>query len=897
MAPSQLAQLKAALSSGGLNRKSQSKKSKKSGGKKGGAQEVDRAKKIAKLDEIRARFNKFDERETRTKHDVGGRNLKGVVGRPTAARSAGIEARRETLLGEHHLRDHRGTFRDRRFGENDPTMSVEDRMLERYTRERQRGQGKKGMFNLEDDEGFDDDDGFALGLTHGGRSVMDLPGDDFDMLGMGDEEESGAISRQRVAREHFGGFRDEEDEEDEGERKKTKHEVMSEIIAKSKGYKLERQKQRDEDEEMREQLDDGLDELRELLAGNAPVKPAVQLPGVERGAPIADQHNDKDYDQFVRSLAFEARAKPKDRTKTEEEEAADEVARLQAAEAKRLRRMHGEESEDEEEGGKRRKDRAPDADDLGDDFMGEVDDEGNVLLGEGLTRKTIEEMAPESDEGSGDEDEDGESGEEGEEDDDEEEENDDDDDDDGESVSDLEDLDSDEASDDEAPQLVPVSKKRKAPPVVEIPFTFSCPATLAEFEDILEPLADSALPTVVQRIRALHHPSLAQGNKERLQDFLGVLLDYILVLASDERFESITALGPHLAALVKLNPLTASSHFIAKLTLMQKNLVRGLARGASNPTSKTMPGGPELTLLRLVGVTWSTSDFSHPVVQPAMLLMGQYLSQSRIRSTSDLASGLFMCSLVAQYEAESKRLMPEAINFLASSIRALLKRKKDAPFVRAYPNLVSGEMFLSMGVPPHHPINLFSRSEPEQTRSNLLAAALRLIQSFASLYSSLDAFVELFTPLSTVLSSSRTKLHPDLKSLFSQTASQLENQLRLATTSRMPLTLQDHKPIPIASYAPKFEKDFAPDRHYDPDVERNAAAKLRAAYKKERKGAIRELRKDNRFLASEKSREQAAKDDEYNAKMRKAHGSLNAERAEEKEMEREKRRDKRRRGN
>ncbi|BEI87189.1 hypothetical protein CcaverHIS002_0705350 [Cutaneotrichosporon cavernicola] len=847
MAPSQLAQLKAALSSGGLNRKSQSKKSKKSGGKKGGAQEVDRAKKIAKLDEIRARFNKFDERETRTKHDVGGRNLKGVVGRPTAARSAGIEARRETLLGEHHLRDHRGTFRDRRFGENDPTMSVEDRMLERYTRERQRGQGKKGMFNLEDDEGFDDDDGFALGLTHGGRSVMDLPGDDFDMLGMGDEEESGAISRQRVAREHFGGFRDEEDEEDEGERKKTKHEVMSEIIAKSKGYKLERQKQRDEDEEMREQLDDGLDELRELLAGNAPVKPAVQLPGVERGAPIADQHNDKDYDQFVRSLAFEARAKPKDRTKTEEEEAADEVERLQAAEAKRLRRMHGEESEDEEEGGKRRKDRAPDADDLGDDFMGEVDDEGNVLLGEGLTRKTIEEMAPERDEGSGDEDEDGESGEEGEEDDDDEEENDDDDDDDDESVSDLEDLDSDEASDDEAPQLVPVSKKRKAPPVDEIPFTFSCPATLAEFEEILEPLADSALPTVVQRIRALHHPSLAQGNKERLQDFLGVLLDYILVLASDERFESITALGPHLAALVKLNPPHG-----------QLALYRQAHAHAEEPLS---------------------------------------LSQSRIRSTSDLASGLFMCSLVAQYEAESKRLMPEAINFLASTIRALLKRKKDAPFVRAYPNLVSGEMFLSMGVPPHHPINLFSRSEPEQTRSNLLAAALRLIQSFASLYSSLDAFVELFTPLSTVLSSSRTKLHPDLKSLFTQTASQLENQLRLATTSRMPLTLQDHKPIPIASYAPKFEKDFAPDRHYDPDVERNAAAKLRAAYKKERKGAIRELRKDNRFLASEKAREQAAKDDEYSAKMRKAHGSLNAERAEEKEMEREKRRDKRRRGN
>ncbi|CAK9782291.1 Nop14-like protein [Cutaneotrichosporon oleaginosum] len=904
MAPSQLAQLKAALSTSGLNRKTQSKKSKKSGGKKGGAQDVDRAKKMAKLDEIRARFNKFDERETRTKHDVGGRNLKGVTGRPTAARSAGLEQRRQTLLGEHHLRDHRGSFRDRRFGENDPSMSLEDRMLERYTRERQRGQGKKGMFNLEDDEGFDDEDGFALGLTHGGRSVMDLPGDDFEMMGMGEEDEfSGAISRQRVAREHFGGFRDEDEEEGE-ERKKTKHEVMSEIIAKSKEYKIERQKMRDEDEEIRAELDDGLDELRELLAGSVPTKPAVQLPGVERAAPIPDQNDDKDYDQFVRSLAFEARAKPKDRTKTEEEEAADEVARLQEAEAKRLRRMRGEDSDDDEEGGggkRRKKDRAPDADDLGDDFMGEVDEEGNLLLGEGLTRKAMEEMAPKDESGEEDgsegESDEGESGEDEDVDGDDDDDDDDDDEDDDED-DELEDLESDDASsDDEVPQLVPVKKKRKAV-TSEIPFTFPCPATLQEFEEIVEPLAESALPTVVQRIRALHHPSLAQGNKEKLQAFLGVLLDFMLVLASEDRFESITALGPHFAALVKLNPLTASSHFIAKLALMQKNLTRGLARGASNPTSKTMPGAPELTLLRLVGATWSTSDFSHPVVQPAMLLMGQYLSQSRIRSTADLASGLFLVSLIAQYEGESRRLVPEAVNFLASTILALLKRKKDARTVRAFPNLVAAELHLGAGVAPHHPVNLLSaRTDGEQARSNLLAVSLRLIQSYGTLYASLDAFAELFSPLASVLSSSRIKLCPELKALFTQTSAQLENQLRLAMSSRAPLALQDHKPIPIASYAPKFESDFAPGRHYDPDVERNAAAKLRAEYKKERKGAIRELRKDNRFLAAERAREQAKKDDEYNAKMRKAHGSLNAERAEEKEMEREKRREKRRRGN
>jgi len=67
MAGSQLTQLKTALSSAGLNRKNTSKKDKKAF-KKGGARETDRAKTLAKLEDIRKNLNKFDVRETK----VGG---------------------------------------------------------------------------------------------------------------------------------------------------------------------------------------------------------------------------------------------------------------------------------------------------------------------------------------------------------------------------------------------------------------------------------------------------------------------------------------------------------------------------------------------------------------------------------------------------------------------------------------------------------------------------------------------------------------------------------------------------------------------------------------------------------------------------------------------------------
>jgi nucleolar protein 14 len=71
---------------------------------------------------------------------------------------------------------------------------------------------------------------------------------------------------------------------------------------------------------------------------------------------------------------------------------------------------------------------------------------------------------------------------------------------------------------------------------------------------------------------------------------------------------------------------------------------------------------------------------------------------------------------------------------------------------------------------------------------------------------------------------------------------------------------------------------------------------LRYQYKQERKGAIRELRKDSRFLASVEQKKQLDKDRAYKDSMKKVFGSIEGERAEQKAMEREKFREKKRSG-
>ena len=96
---------------------------------------------------------------------------------------------------------------------------------------------------------------------------------------------------------------------------------------------------------------------------------------------------------------------------------------------------------------------------------------------------------------------------------------------------------------------------------------------------------------------------------------------------------------------------------------------------------------------------------------------------------------------------------------------------------------------------------------------------------------------------------------------------------------------------------PKFEERTSNYlKNSDPDHERNETARLHRQLKQEKKGAIRELRKDAKFLAVVKQKEQQEKDRMYNERLKKAYTSIEPERAEEKAMLREKAKERRRAG-
>jgi nucleolar protein 14 len=344
---------------------------------------------------------------------------------------------------------------------------------------------------------------------------------------------------------------------------------------------------------------------------------------------------------------------------------------------------------------------------------------------------------------------------------------------------------------------------------------------------------------------------------------------------------------------------------------MNKNLKRGLSKGATLLEAKTWPGLSELTLLRVIGLMWSTSDLNHAVISPTRVLMGAYLSLGRVRSITDIASGLFLCTLFAQYESLSRRLVPEAINFLVNTFLHIAPTKyKDAeslPGSFPAPDFRSESCrTLAVNVNKSMPkptkpdfAKLLRLEEPnEMTKVSLLSLALDLLGIFADMYKGLDGFVELYEPVLMVLQHGVTKaLNENLKSKLSKVVDTLTRLLKFARQSHRPLTLQAHKPIPIPSYIPKFEATTSNYlRKKDPDYEKNEVAKLRYQLKQEKKGAVRELRKDARFLAAAQQKQQLEKDKEYNQRLKKAYTSIESERAEQKATEREKSREKRRAG-
>lgn len=779
--------------------------------------------------QIQARRANPSKKQSSVQSPSQSRNPPKFVSKKSRPISLGEEQRRSTLLRELQSRHKVGGIIDRRIGENDPTMAPEDRALQRYVKQR----GKRGAtFNLEDDDGAEN----AVMLTHGGRAIDGLVAedikDDFDEVnGMDEEEEDELFTRpvkKRRLSEEIAELEAKEAAGGEPDRKKSKKEVMEEVIAKSKLYKYERQQAKDEDEAIREELDRGMPDLMALLRGTpkaAPLPAPVQrsMEGAIHPDRLALLDTDevkakqaeKEYDKRLRQLAMDKRAAPTERTKTDEERVAEDAERLKELENKRQRRMQGEEESEEEVDYRRRPQEKDEEEEEADEEANEaaefgladaaptkkaafaIEDEDEFMLEDDLIASGSD-MDEQYDEESDQDEED------------------------------MPDDDSEFLAD-----VVPQDSKSTGKAMVTgangastLAYTYPCPQDHAQFLDVIKGISDADMPVVIQRIRALYHPQLNAQNKEKLSHFAVALVDHIAYMASQgSQLSLVETVMRHVHSLSRTYPETIGRAFRAHLTGMQE-------RGTLQPG--------DLYILTAIGSTYPTSDHFHQVVTPTITIMARWLEMTTPKSPQDMATGAYVVALAIKYQALAKRYIPEAVRFTLSALKQNHDNKLTTPHIK----------------------NLICMMDTWRATSS---------------------FIEIFTAFLPLLHTNRN-IQQTLKIALSQA------QLR-----RRPLELHHHRPLPIKSSVPKFEDSFDPTKHYDPDRERAEAAKLKAEYRREKKGALRELKKDSSFLAREKLKQKKEADAAYEAKQRRLIAEIQGEEGHAKnEYEREKKARKRR---
>ncbi|KAE8023109.1 hypothetical protein FH972_008853 [Carpinus fangiana] len=674
------------------------------------------------------KHNPFETIWSRRKFDILGKKRKGEERRIGLARSIAVEKRKKTLLKEYEQSGKSSVFLDKRIGEQNDELGEFDKAILRSQRERQLKVNKKSKYNLSDGE---EEDFEIPGL--GALSERDdfedemLPDDD-------DHDGEPAMPKQFHAHKTENQLERGLIEGEENKRK-SKKEVMEEIISKSKFFKAQKAKEKDENEHLMEELDRNFTSLVQseaLLSLTEPGKMNALKALVNKSIPNEQRKKDESsrtekletinqdqpdsYDKLVKEMGLEMRARPSDRTKTPEEIAQEERERLERLEEERQKRMLAPDYSSDEENDATEKQstqglRSISGDDLGDSFSleeqprtkkGWVDE---ILERRDENNSESEAGDSETAEDQGDEEESDEDNEEGKsnlslkdweqsdddnldtdlEDDKEEgeEELDDDDDDSDEQLMgprDQKKVEKNAAAETSKRDKDNLEAKkikadgRNLSTQADLPYLIEAPTSFEELFTLLDNRSNTEIVLIINRIRASNAIKLAAENRKKMQVFYGVLLQYFAILAGKKplNFELLNLL------VKPLMEMSVEIPYFAAICARQRILrTRSqFCESIKDPEISSWPSLKTLFLLRLWSMIFPCSDFRHVVMTPAVLLMCEYLMRCPIVSGRDIAIGSFLCSMLLSVTRQSKKFCPEAIMFLRTLLMAATNRKQ-----------------------------------------------------------------------------------------------------------------------------------------------------------------------------------------------------------------------------
>mmetsp|Transcript_8889 Transcript_8889/g.11639 ORF Transcript_8889/g.11639 Transcript_8889/m.11639 type:complete len:534 (+) Transcript_8889:569-2170(+) len=469
-----------------------------------------------------------------------------------------------------------------------------------------------------------------------------------------------------------------------------------------------------------------------------------------------------------------------------------------------------------------------------------------------------------------------------------------------------------------------------------MPYILPCPRDIVSLTEMVDSYCKtpSEVVELISRIRKCTSLVLNPLNRPKLHNFYDALMRRTVQLGEDSTAGRLVEVEHTCIALYEMSHELGGDSVLALwrryLSEFHSKLTRSLRHDSTQVANfdakgyslalghdwekdgqwckwgSAWPSRGEISLLSILGRVFPTSDFRHGVTTPAALLLGQALAQCPVRSSQDLSSGLLAAATMLQHAESAKRVAPEALEFLRSTLFLFAstsdsESRKNSNCVdlnRLMPTFAScGPLSLWLRASLAHtedgtdeantipPLSLHSHPNPSvaaltmiqnmlgEVKSgskppsfkkliasatstdvtlcrSLLAACLKLVtRAVTSLANSL-AFVELFEQIYVAILLVKVPSNDlVLKGLLETTIVSLKGGFEQCSRLRTPLNWQfvSKAENAIKTLAPRFEESYA-------GVKRSLGAKeeekrLTKAVKKEEKGAARELKRDSEFLS------------------------------------------------
>ncbi|GAB6031568.1 nucleolar complex protein 14 [Chamberlinius hualienensis] len=236
-------------------------------------------------------------------------------------------------------------------------------------------------------------------------------------------------------------------------------------------------------------------------------------------------------------------------------------------------------------------------------------------------------------------------------------------------------------------------------------------------------------------------------------------------------------------------------------------------------------------LFKLIQVLYSTSDFRHPVATTAMILMAEMLVLLDTNRFSHVTTGLYICSLFSEYTQLSKRYIPECFGFLSSLMDSLSTK-------------IVGT--LTENNPQESQSSISIQNARYLLLNNCMTSIIKFLQAYhLSFY---DKLLENFNMSVTLLMGSNVILPTNVKDNLAALKTHLESK----SDFKIGKLIQDN--------SKRFNVKMLTPRLKAATSKRLTQKHERRRDRREMKDSMREVRKDNKFLADEKIKDQIERD-------------------------------------